>query len=578
MSGHLTDNSVMPFFQIFGGNFCKKIKHLTKYGPQPTEMERNKMKNRKILFASVFGPYGVKDEWGEELGMQMELMNNQVTRQQGVHSPRQSYLTFALYLLAGNISIPGTVLDFPLWNDFVEELKKGYSHVAISFIVPNVLKVKRMAEYIRQNYPDIKIILGGYGTIIPELDELVPHDAKCQGEGVRWLRQYFGDNPDAPIVHPVLRNPVYSYIYGIPVKPRGSVIFPGVGCENGCRFCITSHMFKKEHLSLLYSGKDVFDVCTRAEKKLGAKNFMVLDENFLKHEKRSKGLLKEMEAAVKPYVFVTFSSAENIKRMGVDFLVRCGISRLWVGVESKRNLHDKTKGIDLKELFSELKSKGIIVLASTILFHDHHDKHTINEEIDWVIDLNTDLVQFMNYHPWPETPLYEDMKNENRLKSLPYRHQHGASELAFVHPHITKAEDHKNYLKQAFRKKYLAGGPAVTVMAETAIKGYIQAVKDYIQRQKDGLAWNPETIRYEKRAAVKTDIFMQERIKSMKEEAARYLPSLLPAFLFSPNMKSRAKALSIMRLYTKAFGRPEMSDMIKSFVLTAGAALESARG
>lgn len=61
--------------------------------------------------------------------------------------------------------------------------------------MPNVLKVKRMAEYIRQNYPDIKIILGGYGTIIPELEELVPHDAKCQGEGVRWLRQYFGDNP-----------------------------------------------------------------------------------------------------------------------------------------------------------------------------------------------------------------------------------------------------------------------------------------------------------------------------------------------------------------------------------------------
>lgn len=61
---------------------------------------------------------------GRETGMQMELMNNQVTRQQGVHSPRQSYLTFALYLLAENISVPGTVLDFPLWNDFVEELRR----------------------------------------------------------------------------------------------------------------------------------------------------------------------------------------------------------------------------------------------------------------------------------------------------------------------------------------------------------------------------------------------------------------------------------------------------------------------
>lgn len=535
------------------------------------------MKKTKVLFTSVFGPFGVKDEWGEELGMQMELLNNQVTRQQGVHSPRQSYLTFALYLLAENISVPSTVLDFPLWNDFVEELKKGYSHVAISFIVPNVLKVKRMAEYIRANYPHIKIILGGYGTIIPDLDTLVPHDECCRGEGVKWLRTYFGDNPDTPIFHPVLKNPVYSYIYGMPSKPRGSVIFPGVGCENGCRFCITSHMFKKEHVSLLHTGRDVFDVCLRAEKELGARNFMVLDENFLKHEKRSKGLLHEMEAHLKPYVFVTFSSAENIKRMGVDFLVRCGISRLWVGVESKRNLHDKTKGIDLKELFAELRSKGIIVLASTILFHDHHDRHTIDEEIDWVIDLNTDLVQFMNYHPWPGTPLYEDLKNENRLKSVPYRNQHGASELNFVHPHITAAKDHEEYLKNAFRQKYLKGGPAIVSMAETTLRGYLRAVKDHETRMAEGLFWNSETMKYEKRPGKAGDSFMEARIKAIRDEAVRYFPSLLPAFLFAPNTKSRLKTLSVLRLYIKAFGRPGWADLLKSFALTASALTEFVR-
>ena len=79
------------------------------------------MRKTKVLFTSVFGPFGVKDDWSEGLGMQMELLNNQVTRQQGVHSPRQSYLTFALYLLAENISVPSTVLDFPLWKDFVDK-------------------------------------------------------------------------------------------------------------------------------------------------------------------------------------------------------------------------------------------------------------------------------------------------------------------------------------------------------------------------------------------------------------------------------------------------------------------------
>jgi radical SAM superfamily enzyme YgiQ (UPF0313 family) len=188
----------------------------------------------------------------------------------------------------------------------------------------------------------MKIILGGYGTIIPNLEKIVPHDECCKGEGVRWFRRYLGDDPDASITNPVLKNPFYNYIYGMPSKPRGSVIFPGVGCENGCRFCITSHMFKKEHISLLPGGRDVFEVCRRAEQEVGALTFMVLDENFLKHADRARELLDEMTRELKPYSFVTFSSAENIKKFGADFLVRAGITRLWVGVESKRNLHDKT--------------------------------------------------------------------------------------------------------------------------------------------------------------------------------------------------------------------------------------------
>ena len=54
------------------------------------------MTRDKLLLCAVFGPYGVDDAYGEELGCQMELLDNQITRQQGIHSPRQSYWSFAL--------------------------------------------------------------------------------------------------------------------------------------------------------------------------------------------------------------------------------------------------------------------------------------------------------------------------------------------------------------------------------------------------------------------------------------------------------------------------------------------------
>ena len=95
----------------------------------------------------------------------MELLNNQVTREQGIHSPRSGNPSFALYLMAENISVPATVLDFPSWEEFTKEIDSGaYTHVGISFISPNVVKAARMAEYIRRRSPRTRIILGGHVT------------------------------------------------------------------------------------------------------------------------------------------------------------------------------------------------------------------------------------------------------------------------------------------------------------------------------------------------------------------------------------------------------------------------------
>jgi len=41
----------------------------------------------KLLLTSVFGPYGVDDEYGEKEN-KMELFHNQVTREQGIFSYR----------------------------------------------------------------------------------------------------------------------------------------------------------------------------------------------------------------------------------------------------------------------------------------------------------------------------------------------------------------------------------------------------------------------------------------------------------------------------------------------------------
>lgn len=535
------------------------------------------MRRNRLLLTAVFGPYGIKNRYAESLGMQMELLNNQITRMQGVHSPRQAYWTFPLYLLAENISVETTVLDFPSWRDFKKELARGYTHVGINFIVPNVLKAKRMAEYVRAHYPDTKIILGGYGTIIPDLQDYVPHDALCKGEGVRWLRAYFGEDTEAPVKHPALRSPAYAYLYGAKGRPSGAILMPGVGCENGCKFCITSHQFNKQYYSLLPTGEDMFNACAKIESELNERGFTILDENFLKQSRRAQDLLAVMTERGKPYVFDIFSSAEVIKKFGADFLVRLGVRMIWVGVESKHNDHDKTRGIDLKKLFAELQSKGISVNASTILFHDHHDRETIHEDINHVIGLGSDFIQFMNYTPLAGTQLYRELKAENRLKDIPYRHQHGAGELFFTHPHFNDRRDHVRYLRNAFRKKYLKDGPGVLNLAITAIRGYRSALEGHRKRQAEGMTWDQETLRYVKSANPAPDRFMELRLKMMKRIAENARPALVPAWVFAPNRRQRLKARLAMTMYREALGPADFKQRMISAVLVVTGAVEKVR-
>jgi len=535
------------------------------------------MSRDKLLLSAVFGPYGVKDEYSEDLGCQMELLNNQITRQQGIHSPRQSYWSFGLYLMAENLSIETTVLDFPRWDEFTAELDNGYSHIGISFIVPNVLKARRMAEYVREHYPEMTIILGGYGTIIPELEEIVPHDEVCHGEGVRWLRGYFGDDLDAPLKHPVITGPARSSLYGYEAKPTGGILLPGLGCENGCTFCITSHKFKKRYVPLLETGYDVFAACRKSEEHNRTTGFSVMDENFLKQPQRARDLLEEMERHDKPYVFSLFSSAETIVELGVDFLVRLGVHLVWIGIESKQNKHAKIEGIDIRALIEELQDKGIVVQASSILFQDHHDRRTIQEDIDWVISLDSNLVQFMNYIPYPSTSLYKRLENEDRLNDVHYRHHHGQGRLNFNHPHFTDPQDHVEILRNAFKQKFEAGGPGILNMAITAIRGYKRARADHLENQRLGLNWNPETLRYEKRANPQRDRFMELRLRKMQKIAMNIRVVLQAAKVYAPNPEARAKADGAIDLFNRVLGKPSVIDRAKSMVLVTTGAYESTR-
>ena len=435
---------------------------------------RCKTRSPRILLSGVFGPYGVNDEFGRKSNI-MELFHNQVTKGQGLASYRFHHRSFGLYLLAANVDADVTVLDFPTRSRFIKEIKGNYDIIGISFITPNLLKAREMARLCRKYAPAAEIVLGGHGAAIEGVEGLIECDHVVKGEGIRWLREHLGQDPDDQFYHPTLPVSDWQTIYGVPVPGQtNNLLVPGVGCVNACNFCATSHFFGKSYTSFLKTGKEIFDVCVRISEERGSDDFWVMDENFLKDNKRAMELLAEMERNERYFNFYIFSSAEAILQIGIENMLRLGVIFVWIGFESRirQGNYQKNAGVDADVLVKQLRDVGIAVLASSILCLEEHTQENIQEDIDFMIGLKADMVQFMLYTSLPVTALYEQHKRQGLIKeNLPYEDWHGQEVLNWNHPEFPE-NSAGQWLNKAFKEEYEQNSCSIYRAIETVYRGY----------------------------------------------------------------------------------------------------------
>ncbi len=112
------------------------------------------------------------------------------------------------------------------------------------------------------------------------------------------------------------------------------------------------------------------------------------------------------------------------------------------------------------------------MLASGILCMEHHTPDNMQEDIDFLVRLESDFVQFMLLTPIPVTALYKDHKRRGLLRmDLPFQEWHGQKLLSYRHPAFSD-EDSERWINRAFRQDYEENSSSMFRMAETAIRGY----------------------------------------------------------------------------------------------------------
>ncbi len=458
----------------------------------------------RVLLSSVFGPYAQDDEYGSRTINPMELYHNQVTRVQGAFSLRMFHNSFGLMLIQSNIDAPCTLLDFPTLECFIEDIRDNtYDIIGISAIIPNVGKVRKMCELIRQFKPGAAIVVGGHVTNKGNICDIVDADLFCKGEGVRWFRRYLGQDEDAPIRHPMIQSGFGTRIVGINLPQRpgntAAMLIPSVGCPVGCNFCSTSALFGgKGHFHNFYeTGDELFSVMCEIEEKLKVRSFFVMDENFLIHHKRALRLLELMEEKGKSWALFIFSSARVLKSYSMEQLVGLGISWVWMGLEGEESCYQKLKHVDTKSLVRELQAHGMRVLGSSIIGLENHKPENMDEIIDHAVSHNKDFHQIMLYTPIHGTPLYEKHRQAGTLlpdEEFPPADTHGQYRFNYRHRHITDNRE-EGYILDAFRRDFEVNGPSLARLIRTFLKGW-QRYKDHPSRRiRDRFAWEVRPIR-----------------------------------------------------------------------------------
>jgi hypothetical protein len=504
--------------------------------------------DRKLLLTSVCRPLGPKYGDGQSVGY--ELLYGQVTRTQGIFSPRATHIHYSLDYIANNLEIPTVVLHYPSRRELIRELKKGYDFVGISFIVATFHRAKETVSLIRKYSPGSKIILGGYGTVLDD-DTLRQYgDYICREEGVGFMRRLLGEPEiSMPYKHPLIES--HLKVLSASISKTG-LIFAGLGCPNGCDFCCTSHFFKRKHIKLLPEGRDIYNVIERYLIRDSSMVFTIIDEDFLLDKKRAMQFRDCVLAGGKPISIFVFSSVKALSQYDVQEVLEMGIDGIWIGYEGTRSGYSKQSGKPVQELIGELRENGITVLTSMIVGFDYQTPEVISQELGGLMDIRPELAQFLIYSPPPGTPFYDRVISQGLMRrkyieDVDRRWHDGCGFNSIIkHPTMSSSEI-EGMQRWCFEQDFQRLGPSIFRIIETKYAGY-------------------------KKWRESTSDFLREKVPGLAKDIRKAYLVFLVGRLLGPNSNIRARIRKLEYKIRAELGNPTMAERLMSLGALGAAA------
>lgn len=192
--------------------------------------------------------------------------------------------------------------------------------------------------------------------------------------------------------------------------PYGA-IYTSLGCPYSCTFCCINALFGKPGIRYR-SPEIVLDEISVLTEKYGVKNLKIVDELFVLQEKHymtivdmiiQRGYVLNMWA----YARIDSIKLEHLKRMK-----KAGINWLGLGIESvsefvRDGVNKQMRKKNIREVVERIQDAGIRVGANFIFGLPDDTYDTMQETLDFALELNTELSNFYCAMAYPGSKLYD---------------------------------------------------------------------------------------------------------------------------------------------------------------------------
>ncbi len=473
------------------------------------------------------------------------------------------HVSFA-HLIAQNIDIPSVFLEYPTKEDFLSEIEKGYDYVAISAFHNQMDDLVEMCHAVRQKAPDSEIVLGGWGAVgldvTSEKDELKTLcDHLCREEGIRFFRRLLGEDPDRPAFHCHL--PKWGYSLPMITRyPAGDtpVAVGSLGCPNACDFCATAEMFDNKRVQIM-SPEQVHKEFRRAwRENPNAPQATLLEEDSFQNKdyimELGRLLREDPEFGLSYYNFYCLASIQSMSQFSFEEMMLTGCTTVFVGVESKfasSEGYDKTQGLSAEEMFKGLHNVGIFTTGAWMIGFDFQDRQNIKEDLQHFISLEPSMQQLTRVCPFPGTPMWYQMKEENRI-----REDVSWEEISFyggggMTPKNFNDHEVMAIIEQGYKQLYETHGASLARICHVNMLGYQYGMENRHRNK-----------------------YLGDRAIMHKRMAYTIYPILKSMEIYAPNNIVRKRMKELRRMYARVCGEPTSFQKILERLFIGRAGIE----